>query len=65
MNPAWQLKKLRDFCKAKGIHVTAYSPLGAARTKWGDDRILGSDIIEEIAQAKGKSTAQVCPYKIY
>ncbi|KAL6192412.1 hypothetical protein ACLB2K_033502 [Fragaria x ananassa] len=65
MNPAWQLKKLRDFCKAKGIHVTAYSPLGAARTKWGDDRVLGSDIIEEIAQAKGKSTAQISLRWVY
>ncbi|KAL6187387.1 hypothetical protein ACLB2K_038786 [Fragaria x ananassa] len=65
MNPAWQLKKLRDFCKAKGIHVTAYSPLGAARTKWGDNRVLGSDIIEEIAQAKGKSTAQISLRWVY
>ncbi|XP_050373781.1 D-galacturonate reductase [Argentina anserina] len=65
MNPAWQLKKLRDFCKAKGIHITAYSPLGAARTKWGDDRVLGSDIIEDIAEAKGKTTAQISLRWVY
>ncbi|XP_061989179.1 D-galacturonate reductase-like [Rosa rugosa] len=65
MNPAWQLKKLRDFCKAKGVHVTAYSPLGAARTKWGDNRILGSDVIEEIALARGKTTAQISLRWVY
>ncbi|KAM5566579.1 hypothetical protein ABKV19_014967 [Rosa sericea] len=65
MNPAWQLKKLRDFCKAKGIHVTAYSPLGAARTKWGDNRVLGSDVIEEIALARGKTTAQISLRWVY
>ncbi|KAM5558283.1 D-galacturonate reductase [Rosa sericea] len=65
MNPAWQLKKLRDFCKAKGTHVTAYSPLGAAKTKWGDNRVLGSDVIEEIALAKGKTTAQISLRWVY
>ncbi|KAE8124373.1 hypothetical protein FH972_019267 [Carpinus fangiana] len=29
MSPIWQQKKLRDFCKANGIVVTAFSPLGA------------------------------------
>lgn len=59
MNPAWQLKNMRKFCKAKGIHVTAFSPLGASGTKWGDDRVLGSDVLQDIAKAKGKTTAQV------
>ncbi|KAF2318911.1 hypothetical protein GH714_011614 [Hevea brasiliensis] len=35
MNPLWQQKKLRDFCEKKGIHITAYSPLGAKGTLWG------------------------------
>lgn len=34
MNPVWQNLKLREFCKAKGIVVTAYSPLGASGTPW-------------------------------
>ncbi|KAJ9135656.1 hypothetical protein P3X46_032810 [Hevea brasiliensis] len=59
MNPLWQQKQLRDFCKAKGIHITAYSPLGANGTKWGDNRIIECDVLEEIAKAKGKTTAQV------
>ncbi|KAL5554430.1 hypothetical protein UlMin_041831 [Ulmus minor] len=59
MSPAWQQKQLREFCKEKGIHITAYSPLGASGTKWGDNRVIASDILEEIAKAKGKTTAQI------
>ncbi|OMO72588.1 Aldo/keto reductase [Corchorus olitorius] len=59
LNPLWRQKKLREFCKEKGIHVTAYSPLGAFNTSWGDNRILECDVLEEIAKAKGKSTAQI------
>ncbi|OAY25389.1 D-galacturonate reductase [Manihot esculenta] len=59
MNPLWQQKQLREFCKGKGIHITAYSPLGANGTKWGDNRILECDVLQQIAKAKGKTTAQV------
>ncbi|KAK8486180.1 hypothetical protein V6N13_026103 [Hibiscus sabdariffa] len=60
MNPMWQQNKLRDFCKDKGILVQAYSPLGGRGTVWGSDRVVDSDVLKEIAQAKGKSPAQVC-----
>ncbi|XP_021300545.1 D-galacturonate reductase-like [Herrania umbratica] len=59
MNPLWQQKKLREFCKARGIHVSAFSPLGANNTKWGDNRILECDVLGEIAKAQGKTTAQI------
>ncbi|KAI3467939.1 hypothetical protein Pfo_024602 [Paulownia fortunei] len=59
MNPLWQQKQLREFCTAKGVHITAYSPLGANNTKWGDNRIVESDVLANIAKAKGKTTAQV------
>ncbi|XWS69439.1 hypothetical protein CRYUN_Cryun04dG0179100 [Craigia yunnanensis] len=59
MNPLWKQKKLREFCKARDIHVSAFSPLGANNTKWGDNRILDCDVLEEIAKAKGKTTAQI------
>ncbi|KAL5539167.1 hypothetical protein UlMin_042946 [Ulmus minor] len=59
MSPAWQQKQLREFCKEKGIHITAYSPLGASGTKWGDNRVIASDVLEEIAKTKGKTTAQI------
>ncbi|XP_008220962.1 PREDICTED: D-galacturonate reductase-like [Prunus mume] len=65
MSPAWQTKKLNDFCKAKGIHVTAYSPLGGANSRVGDDRVLCSNILEDIAKAKGKTTAQVSLRWVY
>ncbi|XP_031248194.1 LOW QUALITY PROTEIN: non-functional NADPH-dependent codeinone reductase 2-like [Pistacia vera] len=59
MNPVWQQKKLREFCKKKGIHVTAYSPLGAKGTPWGTDRVLDSEVLKEIASSRRKSAAQV------
>ncbi|KAL8141854.1 hypothetical protein V2J09_014886 [Rumex salicifolius] len=65
MNPMWQQRELREFCKNKGIHVTAYCVLGANNTKWGDNRILGSESIQEIAQARGKTVAQVAIRWVY
>ncbi|KAI8000945.1 Non-functional NADPH-dependent codeinone reductase 2 [Camellia lanceoleosa] len=60
LNPYWQQKKLRDYCKANGVTVAAYSPLGAAGTMWGSSRVMESEVLNEIARAKGKSVAQVC-----
>ncbi|XP_058183441.1 D-galacturonate reductase-like [Rhododendron vialii] len=65
LNPFWRQKKLREFCKEKGIHITAYSPLGANGTRWGDNRIVGCDVLNEIAKAKGKTTAQVSLRWVY
>ncbi|XP_074341659.1 non-functional NADPH-dependent codeinone reductase 2-like [Apium graveolens] len=60
MNPLWQQKKLREFCKEKNIHVTAYSPLGAKGTFWGTNKVMDSAVLQEIAIAKGKSLPQIC-----
>uniref|UniRef100_A0A2N9EHQ5 NADP-dependent oxidoreductase domain-containing protein n=1 Tax=Fagus sylvatica TaxID=28930 RepID=A0A2N9EHQ5_FAGSY len=65
MNPLWQQKKLREFCKAKDIHITAFSPLGANGTMWGDNRIVECDVLEEIAKAHGKTAAQISLRWIY
>lgn len=48
--------KLVDYCKQKGIHVTAYSCLGST-----DSPLLsGKDqTLYKIAEAKGKTPAQV------
>lgn len=62
MNPLWQQKTLRQFCKANGIHITAYTPLGANNTKWGDNRVVGSDVIQQIAATHDKTPAQVYIY---
>ncbi|XVF43479.1 hypothetical protein PTKIN_Ptkin02bG0043300 [Pterospermum kingtungense] len=59
MNPIWQQKKLREFCKAKGIHIIAYSTLGSFNTKWGDNRVMECDVLQDIAKARGKTTAQI------
>ncbi|XP_074373096.1 non-functional NADPH-dependent codeinone reductase 2-like [Apium graveolens] len=59
MNPTWQQGKLREFCKAKGITISIYSPLGAAGALWGTKSVLESKVLKEIADSKGKSVAQV------
>ncbi|XP_030553447.1 non-functional NADPH-dependent codeinone reductase 2-like [Rhodamnia argentea] len=60
MNPLWQQQKLREFCKEKGIHITAFSPLGAKGSFWGTNRVMECEVLQEIAKAKGKTLAQVC-----
>ncbi|KAL8159916.1 hypothetical protein V2J09_001453 [Rumex salicifolius] len=55
-----QQKQLKEFCKEKGIHISAYSPLGANGCPWGTSRVMNSDVIHNIALSKGKSVAQVC-----
>ncbi|KAG6429626.1 hypothetical protein SASPL_107678 [Salvia splendens] len=59
VNPCWQQKKLIQFCKEKGILVVAYSPLGAFRTFYGTNRVMESEVLKQIAEAKGKTVAQV------
>ncbi|CAN1151311.1 Non-functional NADPH-dependent codeinone reductase 2 [Linum perenne] len=53
INPLWQQKKLRDYCKSNGIVLSAYAPLGS-------NRVLENEVLGEIAKAKGKTVAQVC-----
>ncbi|KAJ0538881.1 putative D-galacturonate reductase [Helianthus annuus] len=60
MNPNWQQKKITEFCKANGILVTAYSPLGAfGNRSWGHNRVMECDILQNIAKSKGKTVAQI------
>ncbi|KAF0890280.1 hypothetical protein E2562_002693 [Oryza meyeriana var. granulata] len=65
LNPVWQQKKLMEFCKEKGIHVTAYHPLGGQRRTSTVNPVLHSDVLKEIAEAKGKSVAQISLRWIY
>ncbi|XP_027329874.1 NAD(P)H-dependent 6'-deoxychalcone synthase [Abrus precatorius] len=64
MNLAWQQKKLREFCSSNGIVITAFSPLrkGASR---GPNEVMENDVLKEIAEAHGKSIAQVCLRWLY
>ncbi|KAK4276327.1 hypothetical protein QN277_019288 [Acacia crassicarpa] len=59
MNPTCQQNELREYCKQKGILITAASPLGAPGTMRGDNRILDNEILIEIAKSLGKTVAQV------
>ncbi|XAR65008.1 Codeinone reductase (NADPH) [Bertholletia excelsa] len=60
MNPIWQQKKLIKFCRANGVLVTAYSPLGAAGSPWGSKRVMECEMLKDIAKAKGRTLAQIC-----
>lgn len=62
VSPFWQQKKLVDLCKQNGILITAYSPLGAIGTFYGSNRILESEVLQEIAKSKGKSIPQVLAF---
>lgn len=54
LHPNCPSPKLIDYCKEKGIHATAYSCLGSTNSPLAKDKTL-----KKIADAKGKSTAQV------
>ncbi|PIA62290.1 hypothetical protein AQUCO_00200348v1 [Aquilegia coerulea] len=61
VNPLWRQKKLIKFCKDKGIVVTAYSPLGnAGSDSQGNNKVIECELLKEIAEATGKTHAQVC-----
>ncbi|XVE74957.1 hypothetical protein DITRI_Ditri12bG0060100 [Diplodiscus trichospermus] len=60
ISPLWQQLKLREFCKAKDVILTAYSPLGAKGTRWGTDEVMDNQTLKEIAEAHEKTVAQVC-----
>ncbi|KAH6914080.1 aldehyde reductase 1 [Coprinopsis sp. MPI-PUGE-AT-0042] len=48
---------LVEFCKAKNIHMTAYSPLG--NNLLGKQQLTDNDTVKEVAQKLGATTAQV------
>lgn len=59
-------KKLRNFCKERGITITAYSPFGAPNTpgsntgfKSTEKVALDSPVIEQISKKYNKSRYQV------
>ncbi|XP_046559656.1 aldose reductase-related protein 2-like [Haliotis rubra] len=63
VNPFFSNVKLIDFCRERGLTVTAYAPFGNPNRPWkkSDDPLLFEQpILKEIAAAKGKTPAQVC-----
>ncbi|KAK1309062.1 hypothetical protein QJS10_CPA09g00297 [Acorus calamus] len=65
MNVGWQQRKLKDFCKDKGIVLCVWSPLGGIGALFGSYRILDNPILEQVAQARGKSKGQVALRWLY
>jgi len=53
-HPSLPQQEIVDYCKARGIHVTAYSPLGSA----GSPMLKEKSIIE-VAEKKGVTPASV------
>lgn len=59
MNAAWQQVKLREFCREKGIQVSAWSPLGANGAIWGSLAVVENPLLKQISATRGKSLPQV------
>ncbi|CAL5068086.1 unnamed protein product [Urochloa decumbens] len=59
LNPVWQQRTLREYCAERGIHVAAYSPLGGQDWSGSGDgnAVLESEVLAEIAKARGKTVA--------
>lgn len=58
MHPYLNNAELLDWCKGKGIHVTAYAPLGNVNPDFAS--ALEDPVIAQIAARLGKTPAQVC-----
>lgn len=56
-HPFLQQPELMKYLERKGIHVTAYSPLG--NNIYGKVRVIDDEAVKEIAKETGKDTAQV------
>ncbi|RLN35089.1 aldose reductase [Panicum miliaceum] len=65
VNPVCQQHKLRAYCAEKGIHIQAFSPLGGQSWNGEANAVLESEVLAEIAKARGKSVAQVALRWVY
>jgi diketogulonate reductase-like aldo/keto reductase len=65
VHPGWRNEKIIDFCKSKGIHVEAYSPLGSQGSQFEDPAehreapLLEHSIITSVAEKMNKSPGQI------
>ncbi|REE05585.1 aldo/keto reductase [Marinoscillum furvescens] len=62
MHPFLPQHKLVNYCQSKGIHLTAYSPLGSSdrpRKQENEPSLMGHEVVKTIADAQGVTAAQV------
>nr|CAD1832021.1 unnamed protein product [Ananas comosus var. bracteatus] len=57
-HPYWQQAKLRSFCQSKGVHISAYRPLGQPGSTQ-KTKILTNPILQTAAESLGKTPAQI------
>jgi diketogulonate reductase-like aldo/keto reductase len=55
-HPYLQQSKLLEYCKDKGVHFTAYAPLGSSK----DPSVMKDPVIQEISDKHQCTPAQVC-----
>ncbi|XP_060215292.1 protein REDOX 2-like [Lycium barbarum] len=66
MHVAWRQEKMLEFCREKGILVSAWSPLGANGIAfWGNHAVMQNPVLKDIAIHKQKSIAQVALRWVY
>ncbi|KAF8689316.1 hypothetical protein HU200_042113 [Digitaria exilis] len=65
VHPYCRQNKLREYCRAKGIQLCAYSVLGGKGTPWANDSVMNSPVLKDISKERGKTVAQVCIRWVY
>ncbi|KAK4376657.1 hypothetical protein RND71_002953 [Anisodus tanguticus] len=66
MHVTWRQDKMLEFCREKGIQVSAWSPLGANGIPfWGNHAVMQNPVLKDIAIHKQKSIAQVALRWVY
>ncbi|KAG2289768.1 hypothetical protein Bca52824_049372 [Brassica carinata] len=58
-HPVWQQHSLHELCKSKGVHLSGYSPLGSQTKEEARLKVLQNQIVTEVAEKLGRTTAQV------
>ncbi|KAK3138593.1 hypothetical protein QOZ80_5AG0370880 [Eleusine coracana subsp. coracana] len=59
-HPVWQQDKLRKLCQLKGVHLSAFSPLGSPGSPGlNGPSVLSNPVVVSVAEKLQKTSAQV------